>query len=162
MALKDNSLLEIAIDLLEKKHKPQNINQIVKEVLSIKGIKASAAKDVAPQFVMDFMLSGDFVYCGDDTWDLKYRQPTSVLDKDGGDFEEYLSDDEDVAKNELKDDIFPQFEDSIENYEDSDAQDEDDEDENSEEEDDLAHEFEGSVGDIDDLEQDSDNDDEEE
>jgi DNA-directed RNA polymerase subunit delta len=155
MAIKDNSMLEIAIDLLEKKHKPQHIDVIIKEVLSLKGLKQAQAKEVAPQFVMDFMLSGYFVYCGDDTWDLKDRQPTSVLDKDGSDFEEYLSDDEDVKKNELKDEEFNVYGDDDESFEESNEDDED-EDEENDTEDDLAHEFEISVGDIEDLENDTD------
>ena len=106
MSSKDNSLIEIAVELLQKKQRPQNINSIIKEVMSIKGIKAAEVSNYAPQFVMDFMLSGYFVYCGEDCWDLKDRQPTSVLDKDGGDFEDFLANDEDVKKNELKDGAF--------------------------------------------------------
>ena len=84
---KDKSLLEVAIELLEVKKKPQKMLTIVKEVMELKGIKSSAVKELAPQFILDFMQSGYFVYCGDDTWDLKDRQPTSVLDKEGGDYE---------------------------------------------------------------------------
>ena len=103
---KDKSLLEVAIELLEVKKKPQKMLTIVKEVMELKGIKSSAVKELAPQFILDFMQSGYFVYCGDDTWDLKDRQPTSVLDKEGGDYEDIYEDDEDVKNNELKDEIF--------------------------------------------------------
>lgn len=68
---KDKSLLEVAIELLEVKKKPQKMLTIVKEVMELKGIKSSAVKELAPQFILDFMQSGYFVYCGDDTWDLK-------------------------------------------------------------------------------------------
>ena len=103
---KDKSLLEIAVELLSTKHKPQPIMQIAKEVMEIKGLKATVAKEVLPQFILDFQASGYFVYCGDGCWDLKDHQPTSVLDKDGTDFDIYSEDDEEVKKNELKDDSY--------------------------------------------------------
>ncbi len=141
MSVKDNSLLEIAIDLLKKKRSPQNINTIIKEVMSLKGYRVSQVKEATPQFVMDFMLSGYFIYCGDDCWDLKDRQPTTLLDKDGGDYEDIFFNDDDVKNNELKDDdlIFPP--EAIIAPEVL-AADDDDEEETDEEEDDLANEFE--------------------
>ena len=131
---KDKSLLEVAIELLDSKKKPQKMLTIVKEVMELKGIKQSMVKELAPQFILDFMQSGYFGSCGDDAWDLKDRQPTSVLDKDGGDYEDIYEDDEDVKNNELKDELFD---------EESSSHDEDDSDDDSEEEDDeLEKEFE--------------------
>ena len=84
------------------------------------------------------MQSGYFVYCGDDCWDLKERQPLSVLDKDGGDYEEIYYDDEDVKNNELKDDMYDQaFEKLDSNDDDDDSDDDNDEDED----DDIAREL---------------------
>lgn len=131
---KDKSLIEVAIELLDSKKKPQKMLTIIKEVMEIKGVKQSLAKELAPQFILDFMQSGYFVYCGDDTWDLKDRQPTTVLDKEGGDYEDIYEDDEDVKNNELKDEMFDD--------ENSDSDDEDDDDEDEDEEDDLEKEFE--------------------
>lgn len=54
---KEKSLLEIAIELLDMKKKPQKITAILKEVMEIKGVKASVMKELAPQFVLDFMQS---------------------------------------------------------------------------------------------------------
>lgn len=158
MSSKDNSLIEIAVELLQKKQRPQNINSIIKEVMTIKGIKAAEASEYAPQFVMDFMLSGYFVYCGEDCWDLKDRQPTSVLDKDGGDYEDFLGDDEDVKKNELKDGVFDGAYADENNYESpiimepTNEEEEDEEEENDE--DDLSNEFEVMVGSIEDEDED--------
>ena len=160
MSSKDNSLIEIAIELLYKKQRPQNIYSIIKEVMSIKGIKAANVSEYAPQFVMDFMSSGYFVYCGDDCWDLKDRQPTSVLDKDGGDYEDLFENDEDVKKNELKDGAFDASYADENNYEspiivnDEDEEEDDDEDENDE--DDLSNEFEVLVDSVEDEEEDED------
>ncbi len=133
---KDKSLLELAVELLQKKRKPQKILAIMAEVMELKGYKGQMIKDHSAQFILDFMQSGIFVYCGDDCWDLKERQSTAVLDKDGGDYEEIYYDDEDVKKNELKDEIYD--EDYV-----SDDEDEDDEDDvDEDEDDDIAREFE--------------------
>ena len=154
MSSKDNSLIEIAVELLQKKQRPQNINSIIKEVMSIKGIKAAEVSAYAPQFVMDFMLSGYFVYCGEDCWDLKDRQPTSVLDKDGGDYEEFLDNNDEVVKNELKNGAFGASYADENNYESpiiiEPTNDDEDEDEDEEdiEEDDLSNEFEVMVGSV--------------
>ena len=163
MSSKDNSLIEIAIELLYKKQRPQNIYSIIKEVMSIKGIKAANVAEYAPQFVMDFMSSGYFVYCGDDCWDLKDRQPTSVLDKDGGDYEDLYENDEDVKKNELKDGAFDAAYADENNYEspiivkDEDEEDDDDDDDEDEnDEDDLSNEFEVLVDSVEDDEEDED------
>ena len=134
---KEKSLLEIAIELLDMKKKPQKITAILKEVMEIKGVKASVMKELSPQFILDFMQSGYFVYCGDECWDLKDRQPTAVLDKESGDYDDIYEDDEDVKKNELKDDIF--IDDNIDRIKDNDE--DDDENEEDEIDDDLAKAF---------------------
>lgn len=151
---KDKSLLEIAIELLQKKRKPQKINSIVVEVMELKGYKPAQANAEAPQFILDFMQSGNFVYCGDDCWDLKDRQPLSILDKDGGDYEEIFDDNEDVKKNELKnDDILEPFITPIDDDNDDDDDDTIKDDETDD--DDLSREFAS----IDDKEDDDEGDD---
>lgn len=106
---KDKSLLEISVELLNIKHKPQQIMQIAKESMEIKGLKTAQAKELLPQFLADFMESGYFVYCGDGKWDLKERQTTAILDKDGSDYDVYDNVDEDVKENELKDSTYDEF-----------------------------------------------------
>jgi len=142
MANKDSSLLEIAIELLHKKKKPQNIKEIVKEVMSIKGLKQSQSQDIATQFLLDFMSSGFFVYCGDDTWDLKERQPTSVLDREVADFPDF-EEDEEFKETELED-----LEAEFDLTDSEELEDEDDEDE-EQEVDELEEEFEELIGDED-------------
>lgn len=144
---KDKSLLEIAIELLQKKRKPQKLLSIVSEVMEIKGYKVQQGKEHTAQFLLDFMQSGYFVYCGDDCWDLKERQATSILDKDGGDYEEIYNDDEDVKNNELKDDIYDQPYEKLDANEDVDDDNDDDEDDD----DDIAREL-SSFGDDEDEE----------
>ena len=103
---KDKSLLEIAVELLLTKHRPQPILQIAKEAMEIKGLKTAQAKELLPQFLLDFQTSGYFVYCGEMGWDLKDRQPTSVLDKDGTESIIHSSEAEEAEKNELKDENY--------------------------------------------------------
>ncbi len=107
---KNDSLLEIATNLMKRKKKPQTLDSILEEAFQRKGISKDD-EAVCAQFEVDFMLSGLFIYCGEDKngnqlWDLKERQPSSLLDKDGGYLEDIYADDEDVIKNELKDDNF--------------------------------------------------------
>ena len=134
----EKSLLEIAIELLEKKRGPQHIDTILKEVMSLKGYRVAESKEKAPQFLMDFMLSGNFVYCGEDCWDLKYRQPTSVLDKDGGDYESFYYDEE-ASNNELTDESYNEL---YENQNDQQLDSNDDDEDETDDADDLSNEFE--------------------
>lgn len=109
MVNKNDSLLEIAIDVMSRKKKPQTLRAIIKEVFEIKGINNNKIDEMLPQFQMDFMLSGVFICPGEDKrgvklWDLKYRQPSMILDKDGSYLEDLYFDDEDISKYELSDD----------------------------------------------------------
>ena len=47
---KEKSLLEIAIELLDMKKKPQKITAILKEVMEIKGVKASSFITICVRF----------------------------------------------------------------------------------------------------------------
>lgn len=103
---KNDSLLEIAVALMKRKKKPQTLKSMLNEIFERKGIEQD--EQAVAQFEVDFMLSGLFIYCGEDKdqnqlWDLKERQPSSLLDKDGGYLDLY-EDDEEVTKNELRDD----------------------------------------------------------
>ena len=93
------------------------------------------AKELAPQFILDFMQSGYFIYCGDDCWDLKDRQPTSILDKDGHDYEKALETDE-VIENENWNYV------ASNDSEESEESDEDNDEKQEEDEFDLTREFE--------------------
>lgn len=123
---KDKSLLEIAVELLLTKHRPQPILQIAKEAMEIKGLKTAQAKELLPQFLLDFQTSGYFVYCGEMGWDLKDRQPTSVLDKDGTESIIHSSEAEEAEKNELKDENYDVDVRVDQSHDDDDQEDDDD------------------------------------
>ena len=104
---RNDSLLEIAVNLMKRKKKPQTLKSMLNEIFERKGIEQT--EQAVAQFEVDFMLSGLFIYCGEDkdknqVWDLKERQPSSLLDKDGGVLDLY-EDDEEATKNELRDDV---------------------------------------------------------
>ena len=103
-----DSFLEIAVALMKKKKKPQSLEAITKEVFSKKGAEGNELQ--IAQFQVDFMLSGFFVCCGEDKqgnqlWDLKTRQNSSLLDKDSGYMKDLSDEEEEALNNELKDDF---------------------------------------------------------
>ena len=138
----NDSLIEIALREMKSKRRPRTLAKITKDVLGLKGIDPKEAKELLTQFQMDFMLSGHFICCGEDKqgvkiWDLKNRQPSSLLDKDGSYLEDLYDYDDEVTKHELKDDI-PY---KIDSEFDDDDIDDDDDDTDIEETDDIEEEL---------------------
>lgn len=132
-----DSFLEIAVVLMKKKKKPQSLDAITKEVFSKKGVDGSELQ--VAQFQVDFMLSGHFVCCGEDKdgiqlWDLKNRQPSSLLDKEGVYLKDMSDEDPEVINNELKDDYQFDGHDDIDQYI-------DDDDEETTEQDDIEEDL---------------------
>jgi len=84
---KDRSLLEIAVEMMAKQKKPITLYELGRITAEEKGLKRPQAVELLPQFFCDVMASGIFVYCGNDLWDLKERQPISLLETDVADFE---------------------------------------------------------------------------
>ena len=142
----NDSLLEIAKELMEKKRKPHSIQNLAKEVFELKGLKVSDNLEMYSQFVNDFMLCGYFICCGEDKkgvklWDLKSRQRHELLEKDGAYLDDPYGDDEDVVNNELKDDDY-YYGDSKDSYDNQfDDEDDDEEDDDEEEKDDIEEEL---------------------
>lgn len=142
----NDSLLEIAKELMEKKRKPHSIQNLAKEVFELKGLKVSDNLEMYSQFVNDFMLCGYFICCGEDKkgvklWNLKSRQRHELLEKDGAYLDDPYGDDEDVVNNELKDDDY-YYGDSKDSYDNQfDDEDDDEEDDDEEEKDDIEEEL---------------------
>ncbi len=136
----NDSLIEIALREMKSKRRPRTLAKITKDVFEVKGINPKEAKELLAQFQMDFMLSGHFICCGEDKhgvkiWDLKNRQPSSLLDKDGSYLEDLYDYDDEVTKYELKDDIVYKAEPGLEDDEG------DDDDLETEETDDIEEEL---------------------
>lgn len=139
------SLLEIALEEMKKKKKPRTMQKILEETFQLKGMNYKEEADKVAQFEMDFMLSGHFICCGENKdgtklWDLKNRQPTSLLDKDGSYLDDLYSDDEDVVKNELTDDMIfaADLQSEDEMWESLDREDDEEEEEHDEIEEELS------------------------
>ena len=142
---------------MSARKRPRTLLKITKDVFDKKGLNIKTEKDLVAQFQMDFMLSGHFICIGENRsgtkiWDLKNRQLSSLLDKDGRYLDEVIELDEDVAKHELTDEVIY---DLVEDY-DAD-EDEDDvihEDDEDDLEDEISEELEEDdlVGDEDDIE----------
>ncbi len=172
----NDSLIEIALREMKSKRKPRTLARIAKDVFEVKGLDIKKEKKALAQFQMDFMLSGYFVCCGEDkhgnkVWDLKNRQPSSLLDKDGSLLEDLYEYDEDVLMHELKDDTIYYKEGEIYSTDDDDEDEvehdeieeellslDEDEDEEDDIEDDLLDEFDDLDEDEEFLELDEDDD----
>ena len=88
MRTEQMSMLEVAEMLMEKKKKPQKFIDLAKEVAEVKGYNFEAEIDKVSQFYTDMTTSSKFVYCGEETFDLKVRQPLDLFEKDGAHFNE--------------------------------------------------------------------------
>lgn len=130
--LEQNSLLEIALEIMNEKSGSVNIYDLIDEVLNRKGITDDDGT-LAAKLYTDIIVSSSFVFMGDDMWDLKSRQSLEQFEKDGYDFK-HASDEEDEDR-----------------YEDED--DEDDEDRSEDDEDDEEDEDGISEDDLDDEEE---------
>lgn len=153
MVENQDSLVEIAIKEMSKKRKPRTLANIAKEVFEIKGLSSAEAAAALPQFQIDFMLSGHFICCGEDRkgakiWDLKNRQHSSLLDKEGV-YVDPEEENEDVKNNELRDDIF--VDENNSEYENDDI--DDDDDDKEDEKDDIEEAL--GLYEEDDIEEDS-------
>lgn len=140
---KKDSFVEIALKEMIKKKKAQTIEDLCKKIFKDYGIERT--DELVSQFLIDFMLSGYFVYVGEDDkghklWNLKNRELSNLLDKEGGHLEDIYEDDEDAIKNELKDEnAYGDLEDMIDEDHDKD---EDDEENSNEENDEIEEELE--------------------
>ena len=93
---KEQSLLEVAIELLTNKKNPQPIHDIIRETLELTGnISSDNVYDIMKQLYTDITTSAEFIYCKDDLWDLKERQSLELWDKDGAYYYQGVVEDDD-------------------------------------------------------------------
>ena len=118
MINKNDSLLSIAKEVVKESKRGLSIKEIANKVFKAKGI--TPTEEQIAQFGIDFMLSGEFICCGnrnkENIWDVKGRQPLAVLDKDV--IEDIYENDEEVKKNALTEDMYPEEPEVIEEEED--------------------------------------------
>ncbi|XVJ44990.1 DNA-directed RNA polymerase subunit delta [Candidatus Phytoplasma australasiaticum] len=95
-AFKEYSMLEIALDILQKNPKPMPVYQLIEQVLDIKKIE-NLRQDCFLQLYLDIVISGLFVFHGEDLWGIK----TDNLDL--WDKEYYADEEKSDIDNELLD-----------------------------------------------------------
>lgn len=124
----NKSMVEIAEEYIRTNGK-QNIYHLLETVAKLKGIDASD-NDQLVQLYIDMTLSAEFVYCGNEEWDLKENN-LELWDKDGSFFnkDEVIEDEDEDEDIKLEDYYIPEDEDLELDDEDEDEDEEEDEEE---------------------------------
>ena len=122
----NKSMVEIAEEYIRINGK-QNIYELLETVAKIKGIDESDTDKLA-QLYIDMTLSANFVYCGNEEWDLKENN-LELWDKDGSFFnkDEIIEEEEEEEDIKLEDYYIPEEDEELDL--DDDEEDEDDEEE---------------------------------
>lgn len=130
MNINQKSMLEVAIELMGQKKKPQNIRNLITEVLEIKGLDDPDGNFAAKLYI-DITTSALFVFCGQGEWDLKERHSLDLWDKDGSHFNSGKIDDED-EDDSIDEVTASDYEVEVESEEEEDDDDDDDDDDDVE------------------------------
>lgn len=101
---KELSLIEITQGIVEEHKNPIAIMDLINKALKAKGVEATPER--IAQLYQDIMVHGSFVSINDakgkQLIDLKSRQSASYLDKEETYIEDLLATDDEVVKNELR------------------------------------------------------------
>lgn len=73
---KNKSLIEVAKELVKEKI---TFYELYNKVCEVMGFDEEEKKAHIAQFYTDVTASGDFVYCGEDLWNLKANEKTDIL-----------------------------------------------------------------------------------
>lgn len=71
--MSQNSMLDIAYDLMSKKKKPVDFYKLYEEVSEIKGFNSEDASEHQSLFYTNITLDGRFITVGENQWDLRSR-----------------------------------------------------------------------------------------
>lgn len=117
------SMVEIAEEFIRINGK-QNIYTLIESVANIKGVSLEDT-DRLTQLYIEMTLSANFVYCGNDEWDLKENN-LEMWDKDGSYFNKQdYDEDEDDDNISLEDYFIPEEDEEITDKDDEDEEDKD-------------------------------------
>ena len=93
------SLVEIAIDIQSQPNAEKTtFIDLYNKVSEIKGFTEEDKRAHIAQFYTDITASGDFVYCGEDLWDLKKNQKLEAMDSEF--YNEHIADESDEDEEE--------------------------------------------------------------
>ncbi len=141
------SIMELAHDILTKNKKAMTFADIFDAICEIKNIGEEEKANIISQVYADFISSAKFVYVGDEEWDVKGRRSIELWDKDGAYYDEYPDFEEELSRFEDSDEDFDLDEEDEEDEEEStyehdfDIDDEDEEDIDEEDEEEIDEEF---------------------
>ena len=93
------SLVEIAVDIQSQPNTDKTtFLDLYNKVCEIKGFNEEEKRAHIAQFYTDITASGDFVYCGEDLWDLKRNQKLEALDSEF--YNEHIAEESDEEEEE--------------------------------------------------------------
>lgn len=93
------SLEEVAVEILRETKEKATYLELFNKVAELKNFTEEEKADNIARFYTDITASGNFVYCGDDYWDLKENQTLDALDSEF--YSEHSAvegDDEEISK----------------------------------------------------------------
>jgi len=93
------SLVEIAVDIQSQPNTDKTtFLDLYNKVCEIKGFDEEEKRAHIAQFYTDITASGDFVYCGEDLWDLKRNQKLEALESEF--YNEHIAEESDEEEEE--------------------------------------------------------------
>ena len=99
--MNQDSMLDIAFDLMSKKKKEVDFYKLYDEVTEIKGFNEQEAADHQSLFYTNISLDGRFITVGENKWDLRSRHKFENVHIDMNDI--YADESEDEDNEELED-----------------------------------------------------------
>lgn len=82
MKIEQMSMLEVAEMLMAKKKVAQKFEDLAREVAEVKGFNYDEETDKIARFYTDLTMSSKFVYCGEESFNLKDRESTDLYEKE--------------------------------------------------------------------------------
>jgi len=76
------SLEEVAVEVLRETKEKATYLELFNKVAELKNFTEEERRENIARFYTDITASGNFVYCGDDYWDLKENQTLDALDSE--------------------------------------------------------------------------------
>lgn len=101
--MSQNSMLDIAYDLMSKKKKPVDFYKLYEEVSEIKGFTSEEAAEHQSLFYTNITLDGRFITVGENQWDLRSRHKFESVHIDMNDI--YNDDESEEVIEEIEDEI---------------------------------------------------------
>ena len=109
--MNQDSMLDIAYDLMTKKKKEVDFYKLYDEVTEIKGFNEEEAAEHQSLFYTNISLDGRFITIGENNWDLRSRHKFDEVHIDMND----IYTDEDEESEEVEDDVDSTIEDDYNN-----------------------------------------------